>query len=204
MWWKKSPFWSCLCWVYENLVSVKECKWELMSISKCVWVLVYVSELKWVLVSGLILVNVKALYCVSVCVQAAIDRARSIPRAKALRKVIKKTDKKGPIFVHTYDPRLPSISQIQGRHWRSMANKNSYLKEVFPRPPITAYKRQPNLRNLLVRAKVPKNGINKRKTKGMSKCGNGCPACPFIKEGKNLKINKKRMEVEQQIWLQLI
>ena len=76
-----------------------------------------------------------------------------------------------------------------------MANRNSYLKEVFPRPPITAYKRQPNIRNLLVRAKVPKNGINKRKIKGMAKCGNGCQACPFIREGKNVKINRKEWKL---------
>ena len=128
-------------------------------------------------------------------VQSAIDRARKIPRAIALRKVTKKATKKGPIFVHTYDPRLPSIPQIQGRHWRSMVNRNSYLKEAFPRPPITAYKRQPNIRNLLVRAKVPKNGNTARKLKGMSKCGNGSPACPFIRDGKVVKINQKEWNV---------
>ena len=76
-----------------------------------------------------------------------------------------------------------------------MVNRNSYLKEVFPRPPITAYKRQPNIRNLLVRAKVPKNGNTTRKLKGMSKCGNGCPACPFIREGKVVKINQKEWQL---------
>ena len=124
-------------------------------------------------------------------VQGAIDKARAIPREIALRKVTKNTTKKGPIFVHTYDPRLPSIPQIQGRHWRSIKNKDSYLGEVFPRPPIIAYRRQPNLRNLLVRAKVPKNSENKRKIKGMTKCGKSCPECPFIKEGKSVKIYQK-------------
>ena len=73
-----------------------------------------------------------------------------------------------------------------------MVNRNSYLKEVFKRPPITA--RQPNMRNLLVRAKFPKNGNATRKLKGMSKCGKGCPACPFIREGKVVKINNKKLK----------
>ena len=76
-----------------------------------------------------------------------------------------------------------------------MVSRNSYLKEVFPRPPITAYKRQPNIRNLLVRAKVPKNSNQTRKLKGMFKCGKGCPACPFIREEKNIKINKKQWKL---------
>ena len=105
----------------------------------------------------------------------------------------------GPVFAHTYDPRLPPISQIQAKHWRTMVSKNKYLAEVFKRPPLTAYRRQPNLRNLLIRAKVPSQKDNQRVLKGMKKCGNGCGACPYIKEAKNVKINKKNWTINKKL-----
>ena len=37
-----------------------------------------------------------------------------------------------------------------------MVHKNSYLGEVFTRPPLTAYRMQPNIRNYIIRAKLPK------------------------------------------------
>ena len=75
-------------------------------------------------------------------IDSAIDRARKVPRAAALRKVVKKDIYKGPIFVVTYDPRLPPLGSIQAKHWRSMASRDTYLAEVFKRPPLIAFKRQ--------------------------------------------------------------
>ena len=76
-------------------------------------------------------------------VTSAIEKARAVPREKALRRVIRKKQKrqKGPVFAVKYDPRLPSISNLQAKHWRSMAFQDSYMKEVFPEPPLTAFKR---------------------------------------------------------------
>ena len=73
-----------------------------------------------------------------------------------------------------------------------MVSRNKHLEEVFPSPPLTAYKRQPNLRSILVRAALPKGKTRypQRNQKGMSKCNTeNCNACPFIKEGKQIKIN---------------
>ena len=71
-------------------------------------------------------------------VDSAIKRAKKVPRKDALQAVSKPKETNGPVFAHTFDPRLPSISQIQAKHWRAMAAKNKYLAEVFKRPPITA------------------------------------------------------------------
>ena len=87
---------------------------------------------------------------------SAIERAGQIPRKVALRRVNRQQKTKEPIFAHTYDSRLPPMAQIQARHWRTMVHKNSYLAEVFTRPPLTAYRMQPNIRNYLIRAKLPK------------------------------------------------
>ena len=64
------------------------------------------------------------------------------------------------------------------------------MGELFKRPQITACRRQANLRNYLVRAKVQYNKREKRRLKFMTKCDKGCVACPFIK-CKSVKIIKK-------------
>ena len=84
---------------------------------------------------------------------SSINRARKIPRKVALLKVRKKEeDIKRPVFAVKYDPRLPSIEALQAKHWRSMIGQNKYLNEVFEKPPLTAYRRQRNLRDILIKA----------------------------------------------------
>ena len=54
--------------------------------------------------------------------------------------------------------------------------QDPYLHKVFQEPPLTAYEKQRNLKDRLVRAKVPKEKPNKptRILKGMKKCGLQC------------------------------
>ena len=80
-------------------------------------------------------------------VNTALDKARMISRNTALKRVIRKKQraKQRPVFALKYDPRLPSITNIQAKHWRSMTNQDQYLAKVFPEPPLTAFKRQKNL-----------------------------------------------------------
>ena len=70
--------------------------------------------------------------------------------------------------------------------------QDNYMAEVFPQPPLTAFKRQKNLRDILVKAKVPDipKQYSQRQKKGMSKCGNQCTACPYIKTGNRVKIKE--------------
>ena len=75
-------------------------------------------------------------------VDAAIDQARTIPRAKALLKVDKPTQPWRPISVVTYNPLLPNIQNIHNKYWKGKTMKNPYLLEVFPEPPMVAFKRQ--------------------------------------------------------------
>ena len=125
-------------------------------------------------------------------VDAAINRARTIPRAQALKRVDKPGQPRRPVNVVTFDPRLPSIQGIHQKYWKGMTNKSPYLAEVFPEPPLVAFRRQKNIRDFLIRSKVPKetNRKSQRDKRGMKKCGKQCPACPFIKEGKHVKLNK--------------
>ena len=120
-------------------------------------------------------------------IDAAIEKAKSIPRSEALKKVENKKEKKRPVFVITHDPRLPSITNIVHKHWRTMS-KDPYLKQVFSEPPLIAYKRPKNIKELIIRAKVPPTAPArpKRKIPGMTKC-KGCPTCPYIKQGKQIR-----------------
>ena len=75
-----------------------------------------------------------------------------------------------------------------------MVNKDPGLKETFKHPPLVAYKRPPNLKNKLIRSKLPApapthtNIRPKREIVGMKKCRRSrCETCDFVKEGKTLK-----------------
>ena len=134
-------------------------------------------------------------------VDTALAKAKRVPRDAALKKVPIKRKNKRPVFAVTYDPRLPSITKLQAKHWRTMVNRNQHLAEVFPSPPLTAYRRQPNLRSHLIRAKVAKaqDRYPKRYQRGMAKCNRqNCTACPFIKEGKNIEINQTKWNFNRQ------
>ena len=78
-----------------------------------------------------------------------------------------------------------------------MKIQDPYLSEVFPKPPLVAFKRQKNIKDYIIRSKIPKTQQiqPKRSNGGMKKCGKSCPTCPFIREGKYIKLNKGRWEI---------
>ena len=130
-------------------------------------------------------------------VSAAISKARNIPRYIALQKVVKTSLQKRPISVVSWDPRLPSIDAIQKKHYRAMTSIDPYLKEVYPEAPLVAYRRPKNIREYLIRAKLPpKNrSYQSRQLNGMKKCKKSCLICPYILEGKHLKHNNFRWNI---------
>ena len=68
-------------------------------------------------------------------INAAMEKAKSIPRSEALTRVEKSAATRRPVFVLHYDPRLPSVTSIVRKHWRTMVSTDPHLKEVFPLPP---------------------------------------------------------------------
>ena len=64
-----------------------------------------------------------------------------------------------------------------------------------------AFKRQKNLRDFLIRAKVPKprSQYPSRNLKGMKKCGQNCTMCPYVKEGKTVKIGNKEWKINSKV-----
>ena len=112
-------------------------------------------------------------------IDSAIERALSVSREESLKRVVKKrTDR--VIFSLKYHPALPPVNRIVFKAWNTMV-KNPYLKEIFPKPPMVAYKRPQSLRDILVKAKLPQPSSKrpKRNSNGMKKCLN-CNICPYV------------------------
>ena len=80
-------------------------------------------------------------------VDAAIDKARKIPRPEALKRVTRDRKQDRPVLVVTHDPRLPAVAQIVKKHWRAMT-QNPHMKSVYPKPPMIAFKRPRNLKDV--------------------------------------------------------
>ena len=134
-------------------------------------------------------------------INSAIDRARGIPRNVALRRAIRREAERRSVFALTYDPRLPAIQTIQAKHWRSMVSQDPYLSEVFTQPPLTAFRRQRNIKDHIIRAKLPVDPkmYPEKRQRGMKKCGKNCTACPYIREVKSLRMNGKDWKINQNL-----
>ena len=69
---------------------------------------------------------------------------------------------------------------------------DSGLGEVFEEPHLATFRRQRNIRDNLIRAKVPSDPkpYPERIKRGMRNCVKNCTECPYIKEVKSLRINQ--------------
>ena len=114
---------------------------------------------------------------------SAFERALSIPREKALEKVDRKDEKEKRInFPLPYNPRLPDYGSIFKQHWTHMVSEHPELKRVMPAPPRICYRRPKNLRDILVRARLPppSSGKNLRLKQGFTRCMNSrCQCCAY-------------------------
>ena len=63
--------------------------------------------------------------------------------------------------------------------------QDPWIKEVFQNPPMVTYRRPPNLRYKLIRARIPDppRMRPKRLIPGMKPCGLYCPTYPYIEPG---------------------
>ena len=128
-------------------------------------------------------------------IDAAIEKARKNTKGRSSEKSCKNSNSKRPVFVINFDPRLPSITDIVRKHWRTMI-QDPRLCEIFPLPPLVAYKRPPNIKQKLIRAKIPPpTSRPKRDLKTMKKCFK-CAACPFIKEGRKIEATQSNFKID--------
>ena len=119
-------------------------------------------------------------------IDATINKARDVPRREALKRVVKDKSPVRPVFVINYDP----------RHWRTMVQDHR-LAEIFPLPPLVAYKMPQNIKDKLIGAKVPPMPTSRpiRDVHGMKRCLK-CAICPFVREGKTVNSTANNCTIE--------
>ena len=66
------------------------------------------------------------------------------------------------------------------------------MKDIFEEPPMVAFRRPANLREKLIKAKLPPTEKQKRIVKGMKKCDKSSPPAPLFRSKK--LSNAQRLE----------
>ena len=130
-------------------------------------------------------------------IDAAISKVKNFSRSEALKRVVRPPTNR-PVFPVTHHPSLPSIPQIVNKHYRTLI-QNPTMAETFKNAPMVAYKRPRNIKDYLVKTKLPPPATRpKRILPGMHKCNRRrtCVICPYIKEGRKFKSNFSSKSVE--------
>ena len=110
-----------------------------------------------------------------------IRRAADIPRSLTLQTKDVNKPKRIP-FITTFNPSIPHISNIIKKHYNLLLSSNR-CKKVFQHLPVVAFRRSPNLRDLLVTAKLSSNSAKPQLPSGSFRCGRNCATCPYISHG---------------------
>lgn len=116
----------------------------------------------------------------------AINRARQTDRQSALSKAnSQKKETPQTNLILTYGANMPRVNNILSRHF-NMIRQSEHLSAIFPEPPRVVYRKDKNLRDMLVKAKI---GIPKQHS-GCRPCGKTrCKICPLITPTDTAKSN---------------
>ena len=102
-------------------------------------------------------------------VSEAIQRAATKDRREILQPKPKE-DKKAPLtLVTTFNKSLPNLKNIVSENWGVLSINNKISKK-FTEEPLIAYRRNPNLQQLLGGHKIENGKVVKRKSKTTGKC----------------------------------
>ena len=101
--------------------------------------------------------------------------------AVAQKKKSAKTDRTP--FVTSFNPALPKISSVVNKY-ATLLQSTANCKKAFPNPPVIAYRRNANLRDLLVHSTLPHENSSGQQPAGIKECNHPrCLTCSFLREG---------------------
>ena len=126
------------------------------------------------------------------------DKVNRLDRTTLLANSGNRTNTQGrgvrtPLVV-TYHPALNSIGKA-ARRLHSMLTSSEEHKGVFPEPPITAFRRCKNLKDILVRARLSTEGNGGTANKGCSRCCKSrCQVCNVMNNSTNFHSNVTNKE----------
>ena len=92
-------------------------------------------------------------------------------------------------LVATYHPALNSLGKVARRLHPMLTNSEEH-REVFPEPPLIAFRRCKNLKDILVRARLSNEGNGGTDKKGCSRCGKSrCQVCNVMSNSEHFHSN---------------
>ena len=105
-------------------------------------------------------------------------------REEVMEKVVRTEDERAIILALPFDRRLPDAASILHQHYDLLVKRNPGVKEWMVRAPMVAHLRPANLRDFLVRAKLPpvdrRQGASRGAQPGFKKCGKArCLSCIY-------------------------
>jgi peptide-methionine (R)-S-oxide reductase len=116
-------------------------------------------------------------------IKESIEKASNLDQMEIIKKV-DRTKADRVVLSLTYNPKLPSVSNIIKKHWQTLS-RDLKAKEMSPQPPIIAFKQPPNLKSKLCQAILPKaRQHQKRQITGTKPCNKPCGFCPYVLKSK--------------------
>ena len=105
-------------------------------------------------------------------------------REEVMEKVVRTEDERAIILALPFDRRLPDAASILHQHYDLLVQRNPSVKNWMVRAPMVAHLRPANLRDFLVRAKLPpvdrRQGASRGHQPGFKKCGKArCLCCIY-------------------------
>ena len=126
-------------------------------------------------------------------VNEQIDRVRRLDRTTLLANSGNRTNDQGrgervPL-VATYHPALNGLGKVARRLHPMLTNSEEH-RRVFPEPPLIAFRRCKNLKDILVRARLSSEGNGGTDKKGCSRCGKSrCQVCHVMSNSEHFHSN---------------
>ena len=111
-------------------------------------------------------------------IEEAIEKARKTPRVETLTYKTRQSNSRVPL-VCEYHPALPPLASFIHKHL-PILHSQERLKSVFPEPPVLAYSRPRNLRDILVTAKFSDKSEPQTDITGSRPCSSNCKTCKLV------------------------
>ena len=125
------------------------------------------------------------------------EATNMVEERRGQERVVREDSSKGRVrAVLKFDKRLPNVSGILGKNWKTMVEDDTRLLAAFPKPPMVCYSRDKNIREELCQAKLPpvRSNMATRQgdaVEGFRRCGkSGCRLCPYTGQTAKGKITK--------------
>src|SRR5579871_2046611 len=124
--------------------------------------------------------------------QSALQRVCPISRLDALSPSPKSSSER-PIFALSFHPHNLAVPPIIHRHLPILLSDPT-TRQVFPDPPLVAFRRDKNLRDLLVRSRLCPN---RGGPLGTIPCQRPCKTCPFVWQTDSVDFPKSTFQIRR-------